>query len=111
MDKETRMWAMAIHFSVFAGYVIPMAGLIAPIVIWQVYKDKMPELDGHGRIVANFLISMLIYGVVAVLLSFALIGIPLLIALGIFGTVLPIIGGVKASNGEVWPYPLMLKIF
>jgi uncharacterized Tic20 family protein len=77
MDKESRMWAMILHLSVFAGYAVPIAGLAAPIIIWQVKKDEMPELDDHGRTVANFLISMAIYTVVSVLLCFLLIGVPL----------------------------------
>ena len=54
---------------------------------------------------------MLIYGLVAGLLCFVLVGIPLLMALGLVGIIFPIIGAIKAGNGEVWPYPFMLKLF
>ncbi len=110
MDQNTKTWAMILHLSVFAGYVIPFAGLIAPIVIWQVKKDDMPELDAHGKTVVNFIISMVIYGFIAVLLTFVLIGIPLLVALSIVGIVYPIIGGIKASNGELWSYPGIIRL-
>lgn len=110
MDKNTNTWAMILHLSVFAGYVIPFAGLVAPILIWQLKKEELPGIDDHGKVVANFLISMLIYGSVCTILVFVLIGIPLLVVLGIIGVVFPIIGAIKASNGVVWPYPMMLKI-
>ncbi|MEI8213380.1 MAG: DUF4870 domain-containing protein [Planctomycetota bacterium] len=110
MDKNERTWGMLLHFSVFAGYVLPLAGLIAPIVIWQIKKDEFPSIDVHGKNVMNFLISMFIYGVVAVLLTFVIIGIPLLALLGIVGIVFPIIGGIKANNGEIWKYPGMLQL-
>jgi uncharacterized Tic20 family protein len=40
---------------------------------------------------------------------FVLVGILLLIALGIVAIVFPIIGAVKANNGELWEYPLTIK--
>lgn len=110
MDKNTNTWAMILHLSVFAGYVVPLAGLIAPIVIWQLKKTEMPEIDEHGKNVVNFLISMVIYVSAAILLTVVLIGIPLLIILGIVAIVFPIIGAIKANDGEVWPYPYMLKL-
>lgn len=110
MDKETRLWAMILHLSVLAGYAVPFAGLVAPIVIWQIKKEQLPEIDAHGRMVANFLISIFIYGVIAGLLVFLLIGVPLLIALSVIGVVFPIIGGIKANNGELWKYPGILSL-
>jgi len=101
---------MLIHFSVFAGYVIPIAGLLAPILIWQIKKSEMPELDAHGKMVVNFLISLFIYYIVAGLLMFVLIGFFLFIVLLIVGIVFPIIGGIKANNGELWKYPLVIPI-
>ena len=59
----------------------------------------------------NWLISVMIYGGVRVLLSFLLIGIPLLYALGILGLVFPIVGGIKAHSGLAWKYPLSIPIF
>ena len=110
-DKEVRMWAMILHLSQFAGYVVPLAGLIVPVVIWQVKKEEMPELDVHGRIVANWMISEIIYAALFVVLSFVLIGIPLLVILGILAVVFPIIGGIKANDGVAWKYPLSIPIF
>ena len=109
MDNNGRMWAMLLHFSVFAGYFAPLAGFLAPILIWQIKKSEFPEIDAHGKVVCNFLISYLIYTVVSIVLMFFIIGIPLLLALSVAGIVLPIIGGIKANNGELWPYPLTIQ--
>jgi len=108
MDENTRTWAMLLHLSVFAGYFVPVLGLLAPILIWQIKKSEMPELDAHGKMVINFLISMIIYSIVSIVLMFVVIGIFLLIALSIVGIVFPIIGGIKANNGELWKYPLVI---
>jgi uncharacterized Tic20 family protein len=61
MNANSQTWAMLIHFSVFLGYVVPFAGLIAPILIWQLKKNEFPEIEAHGKMVLSSLISMLIY--------------------------------------------------
>jgi uncharacterized Tic20 family protein len=111
VEQQTRQWAMFLHFSLLAGLVVPLAGLILPIVLWQVKKPELPGLDRHGRVVANWIISSLIYAILFALLTFVFIGIPLLVALAIVGIVFPIIGGIKANSGEVWKYPLSITFF
>lgn len=108
-EQQTRQWAMILHLSQFATYIVPVAGIIAPIVIWQTKKAEMPELDVHGKIIANWLISGVIYSIIGVILTFVVIGLPLLMALGVCAIAFPVIGGIKANNGEVWPYPLTIK--
>lgn len=108
-DQQTRQWAMFLHLSQLAGYVVPFAGLIAPIVIWQIKKAEMPAIDEHGKIVANWIISAIIYFVVSAILTVVVIGLPLLIVVGVLAVVFPIIGGIKANNGEVWRYPLSIQ--
>ena len=110
-NKETRTWAMAIHLSQFAGYLVPLAAFVVPIVIWQVQKDDMPELDIHGRIVTNWLLSSLIYFTVFGVLSFVIIGIPFVFVLLALTIVFPIVGGIKANQGRAWKYPLSINFF
>ncbi len=111
MDPKENQWAMALHLSQLANYVLPPAGIVAPIVIWQIKKEEFPSLDAHGKNVVNWMISAFIYGIVCFLLVFVVIGVPLLVVLGILAVVFPIIGGVKASSGEAWKYPLSIKFF
>ena len=114
-ESELRNWASVLHFSLLAGYVIPMAGIIAPIVIWQIKKAEMPEIDAHGKNAVNFMLSLLIYAVGMVLVVLLTLGLGILvillpaIALAICSIVFPIIAGIKASNGEIWPYPLSIQ--
>ncbi len=110
MDQNTRTWAMLLHFSVFLGYIIPFAGLIAPILIWQLKKGEMPEIDAHGKMVVNFIISMIIYSLISFLLIPVLIGIVGYVAVFFMGIVFPIIGGIKAHSGELWKYPFIISI-
>lgn len=109
IERRTRLWAMCLHLSVFAGYAAPFAGFIAPILIWQLMKEDLPGLDAHGRIVVNWIISSIIYTVVSAILCLVLIGIPMLIAVGIMAVVFPIVGAIKANEGVAWRYPLTIS--
>jgi uncharacterized Tic20 family protein len=104
--EQARLWAMLMHFSLLLSYAF--IGLVLAIVIWQVKKKELPGIDAHGKNVANWIISEVIYGVISFILCMALIGVPMLMALGVIGIVFPIIGGIKANNGQVWKYPLTI---
>ena len=109
-DSQENMWAMALHLSVFASYLIPILGIVVPIVIWQVKKDVYPSIDAHGRVVVNGIISFFIFLALCIPLIFLfLVGIPMMIVIGILAIVFPVIGGIKATNGEVWRYPLTIN--
>ena len=109
VEQQTREWAMFLHLSQLLGFLVPLGGLIAPILIWQLKKTELPGLDAHGKVVLNWVLSALIYFVAAGLLTLILIGIPLLLAVVVLTAVFPIIGGVKANNGELWRYPLSIQ--
>jgi uncharacterized protein len=111
VEKQTRLWAMLLHLSQLASFVLPLAGLIVPILIWQIKKAELPGIDVHGKIVMNWVISALLYGLVCFVLLFVVVGLPLLVILGALAVVFPIIGGIKANNGEVWKYPLSIPFF
>lgn len=98
-------WAMLLHFSQYAGFIVPVGGFLVPILIWQLKKDDVPGLDEHGKNVTNWLISSVIYAVVSSLLTIILIGILGLIAVALMALIFPIIGGIKANAGETWKYP------
>lgn len=111
IDSETKNWAMVLHLSLLSGLIVPLAGLIVPIVIYILKKDTLPGIIPHGHVVFNWMVSALIYAVISMILIVIGIGILLLAALAILSIVFPIIGGVKASDGEVWSYPLSIKFF
>lgn len=106
---DEQQMGLFLHLSQLAGLIVPFAGLIVPIVIWQTQKDKMPALDAHGKMIVNWMISLLIYAVVSGVLTIVLVGILGLLAVAVMSIVFPIIGGIKANNGELWEYPLTIK--
>lgn len=106
---EQKQTGMFLHLSQLLNFVVPFGGVVAPILIWQFKKDEVPALDAHGKMVVNWIISAAIYGAVSAVLCFVLIGFLGLAALFIMGIAFPIIGAIKANNGEYWEYPLTIK--
>ena len=72
-------------------------------------RDAAPEIDAHGKESMNFQLSMLIYNVVAVILCFVLIGIPVLILLWVMNIVFVIVASIKASEGNLYRYPMAIR--
>jgi uncharacterized Tic20 family protein len=107
--QDEKQMGMFLHLSQLINIIVPFGGVIAPIVLWQIKKEEIPALDAHGKMIVNWFISCLIYGAVSFVLSFVLIGLLGFLALAIMGVVYPIIGGIKANNGELWDYPLTIK--
>ncbi len=106
---EQKQTGMFLHLSQLLNFIVPFGGVIAPIIIWQMNKDKTPALDAHGKMVVNWMLSGLIYSVISFVLAFVLIGFLGFIALFVMGIVFPIVGAIKANNGEFWEYPLTIK--
>lgn len=106
-DNQMLMW---LHLSQLLTFVTGFGGLIAPIIIWQVKKDEIADMDEQGKEVVNFQISLILYAIISVILMILFIGIFLAIVVGIIGLVLPIINGIKANNGQKdIRYPLTIR--
>jgi serine/threonine protein kinase len=108
---ELNSFLMLMHLSQFAGYILAGAGFILPLVMWLTCRDRDGRIDVHGKIIGNWIISSIIYGIVSVILCMVLIGIPLLIALCVVAIIFPIVGAVRANDGQAWDYPCSIRFF
>ncbi|MBN1866386.1 DUF4870 domain-containing protein [Candidatus Sumerlaeota bacterium] len=104
-EKQARMWAMLIHLSI----LVPCLGIVLPVLIWQIKKSEFPDIDPHGKMVTNWLLSLLIYGAVSWLLMLVFIGYLVGGILTILWIAFAIVGGIKANEGELWKYPLAIQ--
>jgi len=107
--QDERQMGMFLHLSQLANVIFFPVGIVLPIVLWQTQKEKIPALDAHGKMIVNWMISSTIYAVVSIVLCLVLVGFFMLIALALVGIIFPIIGGIKANNGELWQYPLVIR--
>lgn len=104
---EERTWCTLMHISQLLVY--SAIGIVVPIVMWILGKDKSELVRRHGNRMMNWIISAFIYSMVAGVLCMIFIGFPLLLILGGMSIIFPIIAAIKSNNGEVWSYPLSIK--
>ena len=111
-ERETNQWAMFIHFSLLAGWIVPIAGLIVPILLWQIKKNELPGIVPHAHVVLNWIVTSLVYALICFILTFVLIGILGFLVLAIVTVIFAVVGGLKANDGKVWEYPgTFIKVF
>jgi uncharacterized Tic20 family protein len=101
---EEKMWAIGAHLGPL------VLGLIAPLVVWLVFKDRSAFLDRTGKEALNMQISYLIYGLVAGFSIILLVGIILLPLVMLAWLVLMIVATVKVANFEDYRYPLIFRL-
>lgn len=98
------------HLSQMLTYVTGFGGLLVPLIIWLTQKDKVEQMDEHGKAIVNFQLSMIIYVIICIPLILLLgLGILGFIVIGVISFVFPIINAIKANNGEMPSYPLSIK--
>lgn len=112
LERQTRQWSMFIHFSVLAGWVIPLAGIVVPVLLWQIKKDELPGIVPHAHVVMNWIASSFVYFLICFVLTFVVIGVFGFIVLGLATLIFSLYGGIKANEGELWEYPgTIIKLF
>jgi uncharacterized Tic20 family protein len=98
------------HLSGLAGYLIPLGGILVPIVIWMVKSESTAIANiAKQAIILNVVTFVaIILGIVMIMTVILLpVGILLICGMGLFAIVLPIVGAVKASSGVYFRYPVI----
>ena len=108
--KEDRQLLVITHLCQLLTALTGFGGLIVPLIIWVTQKDKVYQMDEHGKRIINFQLSLIISAIVCIPLIFLFgIGIVFLIILGVISLVYPILNAIKTSNDELPTYPLSLN--
>ena len=123
----------------FVGLSFPILNILGPLIIWQMKKSEHSFVDDHGKESVNFQISVTIYTliitVIVVIIGLVFItliagsssqdsdtlalGIGLILAaslifisviVGIIQLALVIFAAIKANNGEMYRYPLTIRL-
>ncbi len=109
MVFDEKQYALFIHLSIFAGFLIPFGNIIAPVILWSLKRKESEYIDYHGKEVINFQISIMILAFISVLTMFILIGIPLIVVTLFACILLPVLGAIAANNGERYKYPFIFR--
>ena len=112
ISRDARKWAMACHIVALVGLLGNGIGfLLGPLIVWLIKKEDDPFIDEQGREAVNFQLTMLLAMIVSALLCLVLIGFVLVVIVGLMMIIFPIIGAIKANDGEHYRYPLSFRIF
>jgi len=108
--RQDRQLLVLTHLSQLITLVTGFGSLLLPLVLWLTQKEKVYQMDTHGKNIINFQLSLIVYCIICIPLIL-LFGLGLLgfLVLGIISVVFPIINAVKASRGESPTYPLSLN--
>jgi uncharacterized Tic20 family protein len=85
-------------------------GFVAPLVVLLVFGQRSAFVRANAVESLNFNLSWLLYAIISVVLLIVGIGILLLIALGIAYVVLIVIASIRANSGELYRYPLTIRL-
>jgi len=119
--REDYATVSLVHYSQllnFLGYW----GLIIPLIMWSTKKHEIKDMDLHGKNIVNYQLSVLLYTVIffllffiSFILSFFIIGflfiailVVIAIPLALLSIIPPILGGIAASKGQLYNYPLKI---
>lgn len=107
---HNRTWCVLCHAIALLGLFTHFLGhIFGPLIVWLLKRGDGADIDAHGKESLNFQLSMLIYDAIALILCLVVIGIPILFVLWILNTVLVIVASIKASEGELYHYPLTIR--
>ena len=117
-----RQWAAAAHaaallFALLTSWVAGIAGAVAALVVWMLVRDKSPFASEHAKEALNFNLSMFIYAAIAVVLvifTFGLgliVALPMWVVLALSWIVCTLIAAFKAYDGQMYRYPLAIRLF
>jgi uncharacterized Tic20 family protein len=108
--REDKQLIVITHLSQLITLLTGFGSLILPLILWVTQKDKVYQMDTHGKSIINFQLSLIVYCLLCIplILIFGL-GLLGFIILGIISIVFPIINAIKTSNGETPKYPLSLN--
>jgi uncharacterized Tic20 family protein len=110
ITPEERTLAALTHLSGLSGYVIPLGGVVVPIIIWVV-KSQSPVVSSIAKqaVLLNVIVFVLIAATALLWLTIILIPAVILfwIGLGLAAIALPIVGAIKAWDGQYYRYPVI----
>jgi YD repeat-containing protein len=120
LPDDQRQYASWCHWGplIAAVSVIASSGItfiIPPLValaMWQIKNSDSEFIDDHGREALNFQISLVLLGLILVPITIFTCGVGAVLYIGL--PILAIVGGIMAglaaNRGEVYRYPMCIRL-
>jgi uncharacterized protein len=111
---DDKTWAMLAHWGGLAGVLIlgGVFGWIGPLIAYASKGKESPTVRAHALNTLNFHLTWAGVNVIAWIVTVCTIGLgwPLLLVTYLATAVIGLIGSIKATNGEFWPYPATINL-
>jgi uncharacterized protein len=99
--SDERTMAILCHVLSIFFWIIPA------LVIYLVKKDESRWVAEHAKEALNFQIT---WSIVAILMAISIVGLVVIWIVPIFTTILYIVGTIKASENNMYRYPLTWRL-
>ena len=83
---------------------------LGPLTIYLVKKDESPFVRRHAAEALNFQITMTIAYVISLILTFFIVGLFVMLAVGAFWLTFSILATFAANRGEDYRYPINIRM-
>lgn len=125
-EQQVRTWSMLCHLAALTALFFPLGLVLGPLIVWQIKKNELPEIDAHGKAAVNFQLTVMIINVVAWIILLGSVGIGffwrspfffigtgfsfgfIIWLINIAALIFAVIAGLKANNGEPYRYPFSI---
>ena len=138
LDPNQASHAAIIHISAFSSLIgIPLGSIVGPLITWLIWRDQSKFADENGKEAINFNLSILLYQFLVVTIGLIMFLSPILNIsatdksgqlgmilslpglwlfltgiglLSLIRIVLVLVATIKAGNGEMFRYPLTIRL-
>ena len=130
--------AAIIHISALSSLLgIPFGSMVGPLITWMIWRNESSFVDENGKEALNFNLSIFLYQFLLLIIGLILFLSPVLSALAtenpdpvsvvlslpglwilvfgfgllsLFRIILILVATIKAGNGEMFRYPLTIRL-
>lgn len=99
MDQDNKWIKVVLHSSAF---YLP---ILLPLLFMLLIDDSRVKSLSLQALLFQIVMTVLIS--ISTIFSYILIGIPFLIVFGLMAFIIPIIGIIRALQGDYWNYPIV----
>ena len=125
-EQNVRTWSMLVHLSALSVFIFTPGLVLGPLIVWQIKKNELPEIDSHGKQAVNFQLTVIIVNIILVFVFFGSLGaaffwrspfyafvpgLGMAFILWIFNLVaiiLAVVAGLRANSGQHFRYPFAI---
>lgn len=124
-EQQVRTWSMLCHLAALSTLIFSLGLVLGPLLVWQIKKNELPEIDAHGKEAVNFQLTIVLINIILWIIiggftsfywmvrspfMFGYWGFGIIIGIvNIAALVLAVIAGLRANSGGFYRYPFAIR--